>query len=80
MAPENKVRQAMYIYHYIQTCVCNVGCSGKAKSITYTECVFVTFGIQHAVHVIVLSVVCLTLQYFSTSHKQHDFLKKSCLA
>jgi hypothetical protein len=64
----------MYIYHYIQACVCNVCCSGKAKSIAYTECVFVTFGIQHAVHVIVLSVACLTLQYFSISHKQHDFL------
>jgi len=38
--------------------------------------VFVSFGIQHAMHVIVLSVACLALQYFFTSHKQHDFLKK----
>jgi len=30
MAPEYKARQAMYIYHNIQACVCNVCCSGKA--------------------------------------------------
>jgi hypothetical protein len=37
--------------------------------------VFITFGIQHAMHVRVLSVACLAVQYISTSNKQHDFLK-----
>jgi hypothetical protein len=75
MAPDNKGRQAMYIYHYIQARVCNVWWSGKAKSLHILS-VFVTFGTQHAVRVIVLSVACLAVQYFSTSNKQHDFFKK----
>jgi len=45
----------------------------KAKSITYTESVFVTFGIEHVVHIIELSVASLAVQYISISIKQHDF-------
>ena len=51
----------------------------KAKSITYTESVFVTFGIEHVVHIIVLSVASLAVQYISISIKQHDFWKKKDL-
>ena len=56
---------------------CNRCCSGKTISIKYSECVFVALVTQHAsrIHsIIVTSVACLTLQYFSIlSHTQQDF-------
>ena len=52
----------------------NHRCSGKAIIITYSGCVFITLGTQHAMCVILSSVGCPALQYFSTySHKLHDF-------
>jgi len=78
MAPENKARQAMYVYHYIQARVCNVCCRAKAKSITYTECVFVTFGIQHAMCIIVLHVACLAHSIFPHHINSMIKKKKSC--
>ena len=41
-------RQAMYVYHDTETYLCNHCCSEKAIIITYSECVFVALGIQHA--------------------------------
>ena len=58
-------------------------CSGKAIYVTYSECVFSALGIQHAVRmsrIMLSSVACTALQYFSTSsHKRSDFLKKKKL-
>jgi len=55
-------------------------CSGKTIRITYCECVFVALVIQHEMHmhrIILSSVVCQVLQYFSTlSHKWNDFRGK----
>ena len=56
-------------------------CRWKAISIIYSACVSVALVIQHGKGmrcIILITVACLRLPYFSTSfHKQHNFRKKS---
>jgi hypothetical protein len=62
----------------MEVCSCNHCCIGKAINITYSECVYATLGIQHAMHM-PHTVICVLprLKYFSKlSHKQHYFKKK----
>jgi hypothetical protein len=67
-----------YLYCNIEALSYKHCCSGKAISITYSECVFIALSIQHAMcirHIFIL--VRPGLQYFSTlSHKRHISRKK----
>jgi len=55
----------------------NQRCRGKAIRVTYSGFVFVALVIQHVMHMrctVLSSVVCASLQYFSTlSHERQDF-------
>jgi len=48
-------------------------------SITYSECIFVPLGIQHAMllrHIVICGLPGSTI-FFHISHKRHDFRKES---
>jgi len=58
----------MYVQRNVEARSCNRCCSGKAISVTYSECVSVALGIHHALrmrHIILSLVTCLGVQYFS---------------
>jgi hypothetical protein len=58
---------ALYTYRNTGAGSCNHRCSGKAISITYTECVFVALSIQRAMCVSHI-VVCGLLGFTTFSH------------
>jgi len=63
--------------HNIETCLHNRCCHVEAIGIMYSECVSVAFVIHHVqcmCCIILLSVSCLSVSYFSPlSHKQHKY-------
>jgi hypothetical protein len=70
----------MYLQRNIETRSWIHCCRGKAKTLTYYENVFVALISQHAKHIhhiILSSLQCLILTYFSTLfHRQQDFFEK----
>ena len=66
----------MYVQCNIETRSCNHPCKGKAKTITYSECVSVTLGIQHAMRICIFHGLSSSAAFFTLCHKWHDFRKK----
>jgi len=68
----------MYVERNNEACSCNHCCSGKALSVTYSQClclcVSVSLVIQLALR-LPLSVIC-GLPGSTSSHKRRDFRKK----
>ena len=66
---KKEIRHAMYVWRNTDVHSRNHWCSGKAISITYSECVSVTLGIQHVKRMrrIILSpVACPAVPHFLT--------------
>ena len=66
----------------IKALLCNHWGSGKSISTTYSGCVFIDLGIQHAMrmsHIVLSSVACPALQYFSTLPHKRRNLKTNLL-
>jgi len=76
----NGTRQANYVWRKVKVPSLNNYCRSEAINITYAECVSVAFIIQHAKRmrrIILSSMACFPLQYFSTlSDIRQDFRKK----
>jgi hypothetical protein len=61
----------MYVLRNIKARSCNHCCSGKAMNITYSECVFVGLGVQHAVrmsHIVIFGLPGCTIFFHIVSY------------
>jgi hypothetical protein len=81
--PDCITRQAMYVQRNSEARSCKHCCRGKAISITYSECMFVTFCIQHKMllrHIVICGLPGSTICIVPTlSHKRQDFREKNVI-
>ena len=74
--------QAVYIQRNTEASSCNHHRSGKALSITYSECVRVTLGIHHAIsmhHIVICGVSGSTIFFSHYLKKMAQFKKKKAI-
>ena len=63
----------MNVEDSIEARSCSHCCSGKAVGITYSDCVFVALGTQHAMrmrHIVICGLPRSTILFYTLSHKQ----------
>ena len=79
----NKTRQTMYVWRNTEARSYNHCCSGRAISVTYSECVSIALIVQPAKRmrpIILSSEECLVPPYFSTFPRNRmDFWEKKIL-
>jgi hypothetical protein len=66
----------MYVQRKIETRSCNHCCRVKAISITYSECVSIALGVQHAVRMRYDLGNSDCAKFSTVSHKRHDFRRE----
>jgi len=69
----------MYVIRHIEELSCNSYCSGKAISVTYSECESAALITQHTTrmrHIVICGLSPLYHIVSTLSHKRHDFRKK----
>jgi hypothetical protein len=69
----------MYVYRNTGARSCNQCCSGKAKSVTYSEGMFVALVTQHAMrmrHIVFCGLYGCTVFFSTLSYKRRNFRKR----
>ena len=70
----------MYAQRNTEARSCNDCYSGKEINITYSECVLVALGIQHAIRMRLIVICRLpVLQHFFALYFREEMLNKKCV-
>ena len=77
LARKNSTGTVLYVWRNIETYSCNLCCSGKVITITYSQCVSVALCIKNPLrmcHIVIYGLSGSAI-LFTLSHKRHDFRK-----